>query len=197
MRADFWGVLFSILFYWGWGVNFLILQIFLLWLIGLVLIVYYNFSVGFFIMKKIAVVFSFALMFFAYGCTSVPMATAEQDAEAKKFLSVANKASIYLYRNETFGGAIAMPVSLDGKTMGRTGPETFFKWEVEPGTHEVVSHTENIQKLKVDTKPGEIYYVWQEVKMGLFAADSKLHLVDEAKGQAGVKECGLAKNGGE
>ena len=26
---------------------------------------------------------------------------------------------------------------------------------------------------------GKIYYVWQEVKMGLFAARSMLHMVDE------------------
>ncbi len=42
-------------------------------------------------------------------------------------------------------------------------------------------------------KAGEIYYVWQEVKMGVFAVGSKLHLVDEEKGQAGVKESKLVK----
>ena len=38
---------------------------------------------------------------------------------------------------------------------------------------------------------GKTYYVWQEVKMGAFAARSALHLVDEQKGEAAVKECKL------
>jgi hypothetical protein len=33
--------------------------------------------------------------------------------------------------------------------------------------------------------------VWQEVKMGAFAARSALHLVDEKTGEDGVKECKL------
>ncbi|WP_168196438.1 hypothetical protein [Bdellovibrio sp. NC01] len=35
------------------------------------------------------------------------------------------------------------------------------------------------------------YYVWQEVKMGILWARTKLHKVDEAEGQAGVRQCSL------
>jgi hypothetical protein len=38
---------------------------------------------------------------------------------------------------------------------------------------------------------GKIYYVWQEVKMGMFSARSALHQVDAAKGQKGVEESKL------
>lgn len=46
------------------------------------------------------------------GCASVPMAPAEQDTAAKQFQAPADKARLYVYRNESFGAAIAMPVSL-------------------------------------------------------------------------------------
>ena len=127
------------------------------------------------------------------ACASVPMATPEQDAQAKKMTPPAGKALIYVYRNETMGAAIKMPVSLDGKTAGQTGPKTYFMWAVAPGKHEITSLTENTSKLTVDSQAGKTYFVWQEVKMGAWAARSQLQLVDDAKGRAGVDACKLVQ----
>lgn len=126
------------------------------------------------------------------GCASVPMATPQQDAAAKQFTVPTGKSRIYLYRNENFGGAIKMTVSLDGKTMGQTGPKTFFIWDVTPGHHTIESLTENVAKLSLDTQAGQPYFVWQEVKMGMLSAGSVLHLVDRQAGMQGVMECNLA-----
>jgi hypothetical protein len=97
--------------------------------------------------------------------------------------------NIYVYRNETFGGAIAMTVSLDGKIMGRTGPQTYFLWEVPPGRHEIASHTENTAKITIEAKEGRSHYVWQEVKMGMWQPGSLLVEVGEEQGRKGVLEC--------
>ena len=67
-----------------------------------------------------------------------------------------------------------MTVSLNGKVAGQTGPQTYFVWEVDPGSHEIASHTENVSTLKLTTEAGKTYYVWQEVKMGAFMARSLL-----------------------
>ena len=67
------------------------------------------------------------------GCASVPMTSMEDDVKAKTFAVKEDKAAIYVYRNESFGGAIPMTVSLDGKVAGQTGPQTYFMWEVDPG----------------------------------------------------------------
>jgi hypothetical protein len=123
------------------------------------------------------------------GCASVPMTSPEEDKVAKSFTVKKDKSSIYLYRNESFGGAILMTVTLDGKVAGQTGPETYYLWEVEPGEHEITSVTENTATLKITTEPGKAYYVWQEVKMGMFMARSLLHQVDEKAGREGVMEC--------
>jgi len=128
------------------------------------------------------------------GCASVPMASMDADKEAKKFKASSNKSNIYLYRNESMGGAIAMTVSLDGRMAGKTGPKTYFLWQVTPGKHEIASHTENTAKIILDTKPGNNYYVWQEVKMGMWAPRSQLHEVDTEKGQKAVNECKLANS---
>lgn len=123
------------------------------------------------------------------GCASVPMASQDADASAKTFQPRPGMANIYLYRNETFGAAVAMTVSLDGKVMGRTGPQTYFLWEVAPGRHEIASHTENTSKLTIDVQAGRNYYVWQEVKMGMFQPGSLLQEMSEVEGRKGVMEC--------
>jgi hypothetical protein len=142
-------------------------------------------------MKKILPFIALAWVLLLSGCATVPMASLDDDAQAKRFEPEPTKAKIYVYRNEVFGGAISMPVSLDGQMMGRTGPQTYFMWTVEPGKHEVASHAENTIRMTLDTQAGRNYYVWQEVKMGMWMARSQLHQVSEAEGQKGVLECKL------
>lgn len=128
------------------------------------------------------------------GCASVPMTSIEEDARAKSFAVSADKSSIYLYRNESFGGAIPLTVALDGKVAGQTGPKTYFLWDVAPGPHEISSMAENTSTLKLSTEAGKAYYVWQEVKMGLWTARSLLQEVDVETGRKGIEECKRAQS---
>lgn len=135
-----------------------------------------------------------ALVVLVTGCASVPMASLDDDARAKNFAVAPGKASIYVYRNESLGGAIPMTVTLNGKVAGQSGPQTYYLWEVEPGAHEVGSIAENTSTLKLDTRPGQAYFIWQEVKMGLWMARTQLQQVDEATGRKGVAECKRAQS---
>lgn len=127
------------------------------------------------------------------GCASVNMADASQDAQHKTFTAPADKAGIYVYRNETFGAAIKMPVAVDGQVIGQTAANTYLYKEVAPGKHKVESLTEGSDnKVEVDVKAGTLTYIWQEVKMGMWAAASRLHLVDPEQGKKGVMETKLA-----
>ena len=144
-------------------------------------------------MKKIIMFLGLLSLLTLGGCASVPMASVEDDSQAKSFVPVENMSTIYVYRNENFGAAIKMPVLLNDKIIGDTAAKTYIREVVEPGTQVLVSKTENDAVLQIDAEPGKIYYVWQEVKMGAFAAGSKLHLVDEEKGKKGVLECKLIK----
>ena len=127
------------------------------------------------------------------GCASVPMASPEKDQQAKTYAVKPGKANIYVYRNENFGAAIKLPVVADGKAVGDTAAKTYLLLEAAPGRHTLVSKAENDSTLEVDTQAGQNYFVWQEVKMGVMSARSKLQLVDEATGKAGVEECKLAE----
>jgi Protein of unknown function (DUF2846) len=128
------------------------------------------------------------------GCASVPMGDAKQDAALKTFTAPApTKAGIYVFRNETMGAAIKMNVAIDGQLIGQTASKTYLYKEVTPGKHTVASLTETTDELTIDAKPGTLSYIWQEVKMGLFSARSKLSLMSEAEGKKGVLETKLAE----
>lgn len=126
------------------------------------------------------------------GCATVNMADPKQDAAAKTFAAPKDKAGLYIFRNESMGAAVKMDVTLDGKMLGQTAANTYFYKEVVPGKHTVTSKAENTETLEVDAQPGMLYYVWQEVKMGILFARNKLQLVDESAGRKGVMESKLA-----
>lgn len=143
-------------------------------------------------MMKKQIAFAFLLLgVLLAGCVSVPMAPTADDARAKSFNVDAGKSNIYVYRNESMGGAIAMPVALDGRIAGKSGPKTYFMWTVDPGEHEISSLTENTSKITVNAVAGRNHFIWQEVKMGAWSARSLLQEVSDEVGRAGVNECRL------
>ena len=144
-------------------------------------------------MKKIFIVI--LTVFVLGGCASVPMGNTKQDIALKNFNvpSDKDKAGIYVYRNETFGAAIKMHVRLDGEILGATAANTYLYKEVEPGQHTISSLAENTDTLKVSARKGTLSYIWQEVKIGMWSARSKLHLVSEEEGRKGVLESNLAE----
>lgn len=127
------------------------------------------------------------------GCATVPMGDVKQDVALKAFKIAPGKAGIYVFRNESMGAAIKMDVEIDGKALGQTAAKTYLFKEVTPGKRLVTSRAENSDTIEVEVKPGSLAYVWQEVKMGMLYARTKLHLVGESEGQKGVLETTLAE----
>lgn len=144
------------------------------------------------ILTRFAIVAALAGLLLSFsGCASVPMSTPDQDAKAKGFSPLPGRASLYIYRNENFGAAIPMTVSVNKRTLGQTAAKTYFQLNVVPGRYTIESNAENVSTLNLWADAGKNYYVWQEVKMGMWSARSALQQVDEAKGKAGVLESKL------
>lgn len=138
--------------------------------------------------KKVVGLSLAAVMAVLTGCASVPEASPELDQAAKAFTAPRDKAGIYIYRNETMGAAIKLHVLLDDRYLGETASKTYFYTEVEPGIHTVTGKAENDSAVRFHAVAGRLYYIWQEIKMGLFQPRNELRLVDEATGRAGVLE---------
>lgn len=127
------------------------------------------------------------------GCASVNMAPASQDSRAKNFKPETDQATIYVYRNETFGAAVKMPVLLNGYHVADTIANSYLAMSVSAGNYQVTSKTENDSSLDLKVESGKNYFVWQEVKMGVWSGRSQLQVVSEEKGKAGVLECKLVQ----
>ncbi|MCG7499223.1 DUF2846 domain-containing protein [Vibrio sp. Of7-15] len=142
--------------------------------------------------KKLFIAASLAV--FMTGCSSIKMADSAQDEQRKEFIAPDDKAGVYIYRNELFGGAVSMDVKVNDKQLGSTGSHTYLYTELPEGKHTISSIAENTSEVELDVKKGSLYYLWQEVKMGIISARSKLQLVDEEEGKNGVLESKLAQS---
>ena len=146
-------------------------------------------------MNKNITLLAIGLTVLLSGCAAVvPMESSVRDSQAKAFIVKPGTSNIYVYRNEIFGSAIKMGLLLDGRTVGDTGPHTYYALEVTPGAHTILSRAENDSSLDIIAEEGKNSFVWQEVKMGLMSARSQLQNVNEMVGKSGVAESKLAKS---
>lgn len=128
------------------------------------------------------------------GCSSVPMAPAEQDASMKQFSApAADKAGLYIYRNSFAGKALKKSVSLDGKVLGETANKVYFYKEIAPGKHVISTESEfSDNALTFQAEGGKNYFVRQYIKMGVFVGGAGVEIVDETEGMQGVRDSKLA-----
>jgi hypothetical protein len=136
-------------------------------------------------------VFFAASCFILVGCATPNLASVEKDGIAKTFLPTDGKASLYIYRNELFGAAVPIPVLVNGKSLGETGARTYFKISIPAGDHTITGQAENLSIAKISTEAGKNYFVWQEIKMGMWKARNQLKQVVDSIGRAGVLESKL------
>lgn len=126
---------------------------------------------------------------FLTACASVPMADHSEDVAAKKFKPSPGMAGLYIYRNEYRGGAIKMPVVVDGRSLGKTVPMSYLHTEVVPGRHIITADGGNTDQIKVKAVAGENIYIHQAINAGFSMAGSNMVLVGDIEGKAGVLEC--------
>ena len=141
---------------------------------------------------KLAIIVGLAAL---SGCASVPMASDAADGAAKTFSVRPGFSNIYVYRNQSFGSAVAMTVAVDGVVVGTTAADTYVVVEVRPGAHTVQSKSEDESSIRITAGPGQNYFVYQEVTMGRFRARSLLHAVDEKQARDDLEECRLVERG--
>lgn len=147
-------------------------------------------------MKNFAGLIAGVMALWLSGCVSIPMANEDQDAKAKNFYPTPDKSSLYIFRNESFGAGAPFLVTVNGRALGQTGAQTFFRLDLTPGKYNIESHAENVSSLSLTMGARKNYFVWQEVKLGMFHPRSMLQQVDESTGRAGVLESKLISTAG-
>jgi hypothetical protein len=129
------------------------------------------------------------------ACASVPLAGRQAETDAKAFRVDSARGRIYVVRpGNRFGHAagVAIPVMIDGATIGANGNATFLYVDVLPGPHRVSSNTsESFASVDVDVEAGHVYFVDQAPKLGLLAPRVGLTLVEPAAGMRLVSQARL------
>jgi len=109
-----------------------------------------------------------------------------EDLEAPKFEAVPGKAVIYLVRvNPDFNDRQAL-VRVGDKLLFKVYPGTYYRWVVEPGTHQITGYAGDIGTITVQAEAGRIYYVRQQTTPFSRMPISHFFLVNENEGRAEV-----------
>jgi len=133
---------------------------------------------------------SIALLIFLFtGCASTSKSTSEKDQAAKEFNTYIDKGTIYLYRpGRAIGATVQTQIKINGIDAGGTGPGTFFKWDLDPGTYVFSCFTsESSAAFELEVKPNELYFLRQDTRIGMSDVRVTLKEVDESTGKAAVK----------
>lgn len=144
-------------------------------------------------MKRIFIALMAVTVMVISGCASVPMAPLSEDTKAKKFETIPGKSSVYVYRNESFGAAIRVTVAVNEKMLGQTAPYSYYLLHLEPGLNKFTCFAENTESIELNTKPDQLYFVRQEMKMGMWAARCAIYETPAEEGKTGVLESSMAQ----
>jgi hypothetical protein len=114
-----------------------------------------------------------------------------QDSEAKEFRPLPDKGVIYLVRGEPLYSDRPVPVWLGNHIRITTYPDTFFRWEVPPGTHRISGHDMDFGNITVAAEPGRVYFVMQQLS---YRHDiSYFIMIEDVDGRAAVRRAALLK----
>ena len=126
-----------------------------------------------------------AVVLFLVGCASTSNATDEASAKAKEYTKVSDKGVVYLYRpNRMFAAALSTNIKINGLDAGGTGPGTFFRWELKPGTYSFAAFSaESSAVIELDVKENEHYFIRQDERLGLNGNRPTLTNIEEEQAQ--------------
>ena len=123
------------------------------------------------------------------------MASSEQDKALKEFQKPAEgKSGLYIYRNSFAGQALKKNVYINGKLIGETANKVYFYKELTPGPYVLATESEfSENNVDLQVEAGELYFVEQYIKLGVFVGGAALEKVDSQKGMKNVLASKLAK----
>ena len=94
------------------------------------------------------------------GCASVPQASPDRDAEAKRYITHPQTATLYVYRNDfTDATKEESVLYVDGRIIGATLPGGYFRVDVRPGERVLHGDGPDHGRITVKAAASEITFV--------------------------------------
>ncbi|MBX9811036.1 MAG: DUF2846 domain-containing protein [Burkholderiales bacterium] len=125
------------------------------------------------------------------GCASTPQASPQRDAEAKQFRAHPATSAIYVYRTDRHAEESGTDLYVDGRLIGATLQQSFFRIDVNPGMHVLNGMGPDQGSLRMETRPGQVYFV----ELNVIAGNSHFAVVaPQVARQAIISCCELMEN---
>jgi hypothetical protein len=106
-----------------------------------------------------------------------------------------NKGRIYVIRPSGMAKAASMEI-WDGDThVGNTGSKSYLCWERPQGDAIISGKEENTSTVSLWVKSNSVYYVFQHLRMGWWAARNEMEVISEEKALPLLKKCEPPKEG--
>lgn len=141
----------------------------------------------------------FSSIVFLSGCATVPLESAEKSHLAKQFLLPKNDmAGIYVYRdNKSLGTALKRNIWINDECIGELAKGVFFYHEVKGDAKYKISTESEFSPndLFLSTESGNLYFVRQYIKFGVFVGGSDLEIKTTEAGKGVVHTLDMAKKG--
>ena len=96
------------------------------------------------------------------------------------------------YEDKGIGGHL-LHLVVDGKFIGSIAYNTYFLFEVDPGTHTVAVLSINMEFVTLGTEAGQNYFLAVGARMGLVAGQSWIEPLDDEEGREAVLETSLGQ----
>jgi hypothetical protein len=123
---------------------------------------------------------------------TVKQARKQKDSITKNLAPLPGKALVYIVRPTIVGFAVPMRLDCDSFQVGWISAKTYLYTMLDPGEHVFIALSENESRLKVNFEAGKIYYMEQEVRMGILYARTKLKLLNEEAGRKELGRCSIS-----
>jgi hypothetical protein len=131
---------------------------------------------------------SLALLLALGACESVPMASPQEDATAKRFERPdPDRGTLYVYRRGLMAIAKNVDVSIANGPRAALAPDTYLMLVGPPGPIEVACKADNTDTKQVAIQPGETRYVEVAMQPGWWGPRCEIAEVSPDRGQAAVR----------
>jgi len=127
------------------------------------------------------------------GCAQLP--PTPEDIQAKRFEAVPGKSVVYVVRR-TLDSDGSATILIDGKASITTMRGTYYRWEVDPGTHRFTGMGIGGENVTLTTAPGQIYFLQHQVMADRddgAVTQTALQQVDDQTGRALVARATLLR----
>lgn len=128
------------------------------------------------------------------GNQRVAPAARSDEAAAKRCAPAADRATVYVFRDAFYGKLAGLDVLLDGAPVGQTRGRTFYRLELPPGDHLVVSRNPrdgSQHEQRVHAGSGSLVFLEQRVSMGATSMRHELVPAEQANAMKRIQGCRL------